>query len=164
VSEEEARLSLLQTELNSIQSAIRNFETVTLQIKGWCVTTSLAVGGFAVAYHKPALLLVGLGAVLGFFLINCQFKMFQRRFMEMNWRIDTEIKTVGLMPFLKGSGNFEVVGTASWDRSYYISSPIVEKIHRSLPEYWREIRAVNTFSLYLFIAFCLAIEATILIL
>jgi hypothetical protein len=66
MEEEEARLALLQTELNAIQNSIRNFDSILLQIKGWCVTTSLAVGGFAVAYHKPALILVGLGAILGF--------------------------------------------------------------------------------------------------
>lgn len=49
MEEEEARLALLQTELNSIQNSIRGLDATTFQIKGWCVTTCLAVGGFAVA-------------------------------------------------------------------------------------------------------------------
>jgi hypothetical protein len=80
MEEEEVRLALLQAELNSIQTSIRNHDSTTFQIKGWCVTTSLAVGGFAIAYHNPALLWVGGGAVVGFFMVNCHVKMFQRRF------------------------------------------------------------------------------------
>jgi hypothetical protein len=82
LEEEEARLALLQTELNSIQNSIRGLDAITFQIKGWCVTTCLAVGGFAIAYHKPALLLIGEAAALGFFMINCQFKMIQRPFHQ----------------------------------------------------------------------------------
>jgi hypothetical protein len=48
VEEQDARLALLQTELNNIQSSIRALDTTILQIKGWCVTASLAIGGFAV--------------------------------------------------------------------------------------------------------------------
>jgi hypothetical protein len=55
MTEEDARLALLQVELNGIQSSIRSLDTIDFQIKGWCVTTGLAVGGFAVAYKKPAL-------------------------------------------------------------------------------------------------------------
>ena len=66
MEEEEARLALLQTELNAIQASLRNYDSILLQVKGWCVTTALAVGGFAIAYHKPALIFVGIGAVLGF--------------------------------------------------------------------------------------------------
>ena len=74
MTEEDARLALLQTELNAIQSGIRSMDSILFQIKGWCVTSSLAIGGFAVAYRRPALLIVGAGAVLGFYLVTCQFK------------------------------------------------------------------------------------------
>lgn len=84
MTEEDARLVLLQTELGSIQSGIRGLDTITFQIKGWCVTASLAIGGFAVAYHKPALLIVGAGAVVGFYLVTCQFKLIQRAFIKRN--------------------------------------------------------------------------------
>ena len=59
MTEEDARLALLLAELNSIQSAIRSMDTTMFQIKGWCVTAALAIGGFAVAYGKPGLLIVG---------------------------------------------------------------------------------------------------------
>ena len=61
VTEEDARLALLQTELNAIQSAIRGLDTIMFQIKGWCVTAALAIGGVAAAYRKPELLIVGTG-------------------------------------------------------------------------------------------------------
>jgi hypothetical protein len=88
VTEEDAKLTLLQTELNGIQAAIRSLDAIDFQIKGWCVTTGLAIGGFAVAYKKPALLLVGMAAVIGFYLVNCQFKSIQRAFIRRNSRID----------------------------------------------------------------------------
>jgi hypothetical protein len=49
MTEEEARLELLKTELNAVQSCIQSFETIVFQIKGWCVTAALAIGGFAIS-------------------------------------------------------------------------------------------------------------------
>ncbi len=112
MTEEDARLVLLQAELNAIQSAIRNLDTTMFQIKGWCVTAALAIGGFAVAYHKPSLLIVGIGAVIGFYLVDCQFKLVQRRFITRNRILDAELRATGVMQVLKGAGNIDIVGTA----------------------------------------------------
>ena len=38
MTEEDARLALLQTELNAIQNAITGLDVIIFQIKGWCVT------------------------------------------------------------------------------------------------------------------------------
>ena len=62
MTEEDARLALLLAELNALQDQLRDYDTRLFQIKGWCVTVSLAVGGFAAVYHRPALLAVGAGA------------------------------------------------------------------------------------------------------
>jgi hypothetical protein len=162
MTEEDARLALLQTELGAIQSAIRALDTIVFQIKGWCVTTSLAVGGFAVAYHLPSLLIVGAGAVVGFFLVNCQFKMIQRNFIERNYAIDSELKTTGIMEVLKGAGKLSIVGTAApdWRRP---DPAIRSRMARNLASLWPEARLPNTFSLYLFIVVCMAVEGIILI-
>jgi hypothetical protein len=163
VTEEEARLALLQTELNAIQSGIRGLDTVLMQIKGWCVTASLAIGGFAVAYHQPALLIVGAGAVVGFYLVTCQFRMIQRAFIERNIVIDSELRTTGIMQVLKGAGNFEILGTAPLDLKGRRSGLSYSAMIRSnLPAFWHEARMPNTFSLYLFIMACLIVEAIIL--
>jgi hypothetical protein len=66
VTEEDARLSLLVTELNTVQTAIRALDTIDSQIKGWSVTASLAIGGFAIAYHRLAVIIVEIGALAGF--------------------------------------------------------------------------------------------------
>jgi hypothetical protein len=71
VEEETARLALPQTELTRIHEGIRGLDTMIFQIKGWCITAALAIGGFAVVYHRPALLLVGAEAVIGFYLVDC---------------------------------------------------------------------------------------------
>jgi hypothetical protein len=162
MTEAEARLALLQTELSGLQESIRSLDNTTFQIKGWCVTASLAIGGVAVAYHRPALLVVGLGAVLGFYLVNCQFKMTQRAFIDRNLAVDEELRTAGIMGVLKGAGNFDIVGTAipGFKGSGLGYS---ERIAVVFPAFVREARTPNTFSIYLFIAGCLLIEMVILL-
>jgi len=161
VTEEDARLALLQTELNAIQSAIRALDTVMFQIKGWCVTAALAIGGFAVVYRKPGLLIVGIGAVVGFFLVNCQFKMIQRTFITRNWALDSELKTIGIMQVLKGAGKIDIVGTAApqWPEA---RTSFRRRIVNNLPAFWFEARLPDTFSVYLFILVCLTAEAIVI--
>lgn len=161
MTEEDARLALLQTELNALQSAIRGMDSTMFQIKGWCVTAALAIGGFAVAYHKAALLVVGAGAVVGFYLVDCQFKMVQRVFIKRNQELDAELKNVGIMQVLKGAGNITIVGTASPQWSFSQGS-YIERIKRHFPALWSEALSPNTFSLYLFILVCLVVEISIL--
>jgi len=163
MEEEEARLALLQTELNSIQTSIRSLDSISFQIKGWCVTASLAIGGIAIAYHNPALLLVGGGAVLGFFMINCHVKMYQHLFFVRNNRIDSELKNTGIMHVLKGAGSLDIVGTTDVRANPAGVMSITERIRKGFPRFWREARVINTFSLYLFIGLCLMIEGIILL-
>ena len=164
MTEEDARLALLQTELQAIQNAIRALDTITFQIKGWCVTTALAAGGFAVAYHKPALLLVGSAAVVGFYLVNCQFKHIQRNFIDRNYNIDSELRKTGVIEFLRGNGSLQVVGTAAplW-RKHSPSSSWFQRVRHHLLDLLSEGILPNTFGLYLFILACLAVEAIILV-
>jgi hypothetical protein len=162
MTEAEARLALLQAELSGLQDSIRNLDNTMFQIKGWCVTASLAIGGVAVAYHRPALLVVGLGAVIGFYLVNCQFKMLQRAFIDRNLALDEELKTTGIMGVIKGAGSFDIVGTAI-PGFKGAGLGYSERIAVVFPAFVREARAPNTFSIYLFIAVCLLIEMVILL-
>jgi hypothetical protein len=88
MTEEDERLSLLVTEPNTVQAAIRALDTIDFQIKGWSVTASLAIGGFAIAYHRLSLIIVGIGALTGFFLLNCQYKYIA----VPDWKIPKEAK------------------------------------------------------------------------
>jgi hypothetical protein len=161
VTEDDARLSLLQTELNGIQGAIRGLDQILFQIKGWCVTVSLAIGGVAIAYHRPSLLIVGFVAVVGFFLINCQFGTVQRAFIQRNFDLDHELKTVGVLQVLRGKGNFDIVGTAA--AMVHIGNlDYGAQLRYGLPRLWREATGPATFSLYAFILVCLAVEAIVL--
>jgi hypothetical protein len=161
MTEEDARFALLQTELNAIQSAIRGIDTIVFQIKGWCVTASLAIGGFAVAYNKPALLLIGGGAVVGFFIVNCQFKGIQRVFIDKNVSIDSALRAADIMDFLKDGNSPKIVGTALpvWKSR---ASSSRERMRRYLAVLRTEGLLPNTFSLYLFILVCLVTEALLL--
>lgn len=160
MTEEDARFTLLQIELNAIQSAIRSLDTIMFQIRGWCVTASLAIGGFAVAYHKSGLLLIGAGAVSGFFLTNCQFMGIQRAFINKNAVIDSELKS-GILNFLKDGGVLGVTGTAipMWRAT---GSSAREKALAWYFVFLSEARRPNMFGLYLFIMVCLLTEALIL--
>jgi hypothetical protein len=159
VTEEDAKLALLQTELNGIQSAIRSLDTIDFQIKGWCVTTGLAIGGFAVAYKKPELLLLGMVAVIGFYLLNCQFKGIQRAFIRRNSRLDSELKKAGIMHFLNDSRSLEVVGTSIPEWMKNPGSSWQSRARNEIAQIVYEARLPNTFSLYLFIFVCLLAEA-----
>ena len=163
MTEEDARLALLQTELEGIQNSIRALDTIDFQIKGWCVTTGLAVGGFAVAYRKPALLFMGMTAVVGFYLVNCQFKSIQRAFIRQNNRIHSELEKTGIMQFLGGSGHVDVFGTSKpqWHNSYAGSS-WAARMRSEISRVMYEGVLPNTFSLYLFIFVCLVAESLIL--
>jgi hypothetical protein len=162
MTEEDARLALLQAELSSVESSIRSLDAIDFQIKGWCVTASLAIGGFAVAYHKAALIVVAVGAVIGFFLVNSQFKRVQRVFIRRNRALDAELKTFGIMEVLAGRGSLQITGAAApqwrtrpvgswWDGLKYEVAVVLH-----------EGRQPNTFGLYLFILVCLIIEGIIL--
>jgi hypothetical protein len=161
VTEEEARLVLLQSELTGIQESIRDLDKTMFQIKGWCVTTSLAIGGFAVAYHRPALLLIGCGSVIGFFLVNCQSKLIQRLFIDRNLELDTELKNIGIIQVLRGAGTFDIVGTSvPGFKDAHLGYG--RRILHNMPQFWREAQMPGVFSLYLFILVCLILEAVIL--
>lgn len=162
MTEEDARLALLQTELTGIQSAIRALDGIDFQIKGWCVTTGLAVGGFAVAYKKPTLLLVGMVAVIGFFLVNCQFKGVQRAFIRRNSQIDSKLRRTGIMQFLNGNGSLQVVGTSRPEWSGAGLGSWRDRARTEIARIIAEGKFPNTFGLYLFILLCLAAEAVIL--
>lgn len=153
------RLSLML-----FKASLKNYDSILLQIKGWCVTTALATAGFAVAYRKPALILVGAGAVLGFFMINCQFRIFQRGVNKRNHQIDSELKNVGIMQVLKGAGSFDIVGTVVSGDLLPGDATLRERIRKGLPDFWFEVRKPSNFSLYLFVGVCLLIELMILLL
>jgi hypothetical protein len=129
-------LELLKIELQGIQSSIQNLDGILFQIKGWCVSAALAIGGFAVSTHTPGLTLIGLIAIIGFFFINAQFKVIQRAFIERGAALDAELKSVGIMRVLKGAGNFEIVGTAIPSLGHSGES-YLKRIRFSLSEVWR---------------------------
>jgi hypothetical protein len=151
MTEEDARLALLQTELSAIQSSIISFDSITFQIKGWCVTVALAVGGSAIVSRQPALIPLGLAAVIGFLALNCQFKVLQRMFIRRYDALDAAIKEMGIVEFLQGQGSIGITGTFVPNFNYNFASSL-----------WNEARQPNTFTLHLFVFAALTIEAIIL--
>jgi hypothetical protein len=162
MTEEDARLELLKTELHAVHSSIQGFDTIVFQIKGWCVTVALAVGGFAVSSHTPALTLVGIVAVIGFFLLNCQFKAIQRAFIRRNAELARELGSIGIMQVLKGAGTLEIIGAAVPHFNHAAALSLEDRFRAMVSQLWHEARLPNTFTLYVFLLACLALEAIIL--
>jgi hypothetical protein len=161
MTDEDVRLTLLQTQLNGLQSTIRSLDTIIVQIKGWCITVSLAIGGFAVGQRRPALLAVGVAAVAGFYILTCQAKVVQRFFLDENEHLNNEVKDLGITEVLAGRGITPITGTTvlSWngDKSYL----------RMMIHNFKRFRAAaahpDTYTLYLFIIACFIIAAIVLL-
>ena len=82
MDEAEARFELLKGEIEAVRSGIRSLDEVLVQVKSWCVTVTSAVAVAAVTVDVPAILWVGVGAAIVFWLVEAQFKSVQRTFIE----------------------------------------------------------------------------------
>ena len=155
MDEQAARLALLQAELGAIQDAIRGLDTITFQIKGWSVTVATAISGFAVSPKRPALLALAAVAVLEFWLINAQFKLYQRAFIDRNKSIHREVGGGGLMDSLRGSGPLLITG-----------APVLSLggigPGAKFGGFAREFGLANTCSIHIFLLLGLGIEAILL--
>jgi hypothetical protein len=158
VDEAEAKLVLLQAELAGLQDGIRSFDTILFQVKGWCVTTSLAAAGFAAAGQHKSLLLVSAIAILGFWLVDCQFKTTQRLYLNKNIALDDELNRLGVVAVLEGRGSVSIGATGVRG---HVPGFAAERIKGHLRDIWFEGCRPMTFGLYLFLLICLAIEAVL---
>ena len=86
MDEQDGRLRLLESELTANDGCIRSYDTTSFKVKGWCVTVTRAVAGFAASGHK-SLLVIGVVAVVGFWLLDAQIRAIQREFINRNKRI-----------------------------------------------------------------------------
>jgi hypothetical protein len=162
MDESAARLALLQGELVSIESSIRGFDTIAFQVKGWCVTTALAIAGIAAAGH-PQLLLVGVGSVVGFWLVDSQNRSIQRVFIDRAKTIRESIRKDGIAGVLAGQSDLSILGspdiiTGAMPTRGQFGLYSRRYSHRIL----YEAVQVHTMSLYLFLLLCLCVEAVII--
>jgi hypothetical protein len=157
MNQEDAMLGLLQTELTSIQAGIRGLDTILFQIKGWCVTATLTLAGFAATgQHRGVLLFVGVGAVVGFWLLDCQFKSIQREFITKNLALARDLEQLGVMAVLNRTGG-NAIGPAHLQPAP-VGRPMKDTVVWHARTLWREARSPMTWSLYLFVLVCLGIE------
>jgi hypothetical protein len=159
MAEEDARLALLQTELKEIQASIRSLDTIMVQVKGWCVTVSLAIGGFAVGQKRPALLVVGVVAVMGFYIVTCQAKVVQRFFLSQNKKLNDDVEQLGIMEVLAGRGSTPVTGTTVLTYITYRpeNESYLRMMIRNFHMFRREAVHPDVLVLYLFIIACFVI-------
>jgi hypothetical protein len=144
--ETSAQLELLKVELASIQGGIRGLDTILFQIKGWCVTTCVAVAGVALAAKSPELLLAAVGAIIGFWLVDAHYKPVQRVFIERDAHIEVRLKGRKPIEVLR-SGDLTVPGLASgfqWSGGSTLRSSLAAHFKRL----WREAKIPMGFSFY----------------
>lgn len=157
---EQARLALLQSELSALQGTIRGLDSILFQIKGWTVTAALAIAGITVTSGQRALLLVGGAAVLGFWLVECQFKTVQRIYILRNRQMTKTLAAIGVIELLRDESH-HTIGPAAGPSPHDIEDRRTRYVNyaRSL---WHEAASPATFSLYLFIVVCLGIEGILI--
>ncbi len=102
IDEADIRLDLLKSELSSLESGIRAFDSISFQVKGWCVTATVALTGFAVSGHKR-LLLVAVFAVIGFWLVDSQNRQIQRAFLQRNGQLRRTLASDVTTPLQPGT-------------------------------------------------------------
>ena len=95
--------------------------------------------------------------------MNCQFKAIQRGFITRNQMLDTELRTTGIMPVLRGTGSLAITGAAR-PEPYGSGPPDGDRVRSFLASLRHEARLPTTFGLYGFLFTCLALESLVLFL
>jgi|tagenome__1003787_1003787.scaffolds.fasta_scaffold20802608_2 hypothetical protein len=156
----QVRLSLLQSELSALESAIRAFDSMSFQVKGWCVTVSLAIAGLAASGHR-GLLAIGVAAVLGFWLVDSQTRGVQRLFIDRSVLLRAALKTDGLEAFLDGTTSESSYGSPEI-KLYKRDGSIIPDLAAYSRRVFHEAFLANTLGLYLFLFVSIGIEALVL--
>lgn len=158
MDEDAARLELLKIELQSIQTGIRSLDTTLFQIKGWCVTVVVAVAGFALSNNNAALLLIGFGAIMSFWLIDAHHKALQRVFIERNLLIENEFAKSDVSEALN---RMRVLGTSlAFVDAHELGE--LRRFKKRISDVASEARRPLTFGIYLFLAALLVLQALII--
>jgi hypothetical protein len=76
------KFELLKLEIQILQDAIRNYDTILFTIKGWAITLFSAVVFFSAQSAKPLYLVFCTASVLLFWVVDAVFKVTQRRLIE----------------------------------------------------------------------------------
>ncbi|HYY09773.1 MAG TPA: hypothetical protein VE781_02480, partial [Kineosporiaceae bacterium] len=64
------RLDVLKQELAGLEASIRDHDTYRYLVKGWAISASTVLAGFAAQGRRPAVAFVGAGAMLAFWLLE----------------------------------------------------------------------------------------------
>ena len=88
MEERDARLQLLLHEMGAIQDGIHKMDDVSLQIKGWCVTVTLALAAASVTTFSKGLPLIGLVAVATFWFVEAHFKLIANIYIERDQALE----------------------------------------------------------------------------
>jgi hypothetical protein len=148
VTGDEAKFELLKIEMQSIQQGIRGIDGILFQIKGWCVTVTVAIAGFSLTGDRWPLIVFGMAAVLAFWMVDAHYKSVQRIYIDRDQAIEKVLGKHGPLEALR-TGSLKVPGLASeFSRSGFKDE---------MRYLWKEVRNPITFGLYVLILLMLGV-------
>jgi len=147
--EAKARFELLKQELDHVDSGIRGFDSILFQVKGWCVTATVAIAGVALTTRQVAVLVIALGAIGGFWLMDGLYKAMQRLFIDRNREIEQALSEGTLAEVLR-SGRLRIPGLAGQFGAAATTTP--DTVKRRFSGLLRELRGPLLYGLYLMLA------------
>lgn len=83
--------SLATAELAMLQDAIRAYDSLIFQVKGWAITIAGVAAGIAAAQERFVAVL-GVFSALGFWVIEAHFKLLQRQFIVRSVTVEAALR------------------------------------------------------------------------
>ncbi|MEU4195137.1 hypothetical protein AB0E69_24775 [Kribbella sp. NPDC026611] len=112
MDEVSARFELVKLELVELQQAIRNYDAILFQVKGWAVTVGLATAGLAFTTHSRSPVLLGVFSSLAFLGIDAHRKSIQRRLVKRSMNLEQALRDAPIADALADRTNLAVPGLA----------------------------------------------------
>ena len=158
MDETEARFSLLQKEIEYIQQGIRAFDTVTFQVKGWCITVAGAIGGLAASQQQRAITTLALATTAAFWLVDAHYKSVQRTFLQYQAALERKLAGKEILDLLaRGAVLVPNLSRGLLDHRHPVKTNW-GRTKREVALVWKEASRPLTYNLYVFVAACLVIE------
>lgn len=88
------QLELLQKEIDEIQGKISDYDDTSFKIKGWAVTIWSGIVVWGISQKSPEILFISIIAILGFWILDTYFKIYQRRSMFRMGKIELFLNNI----------------------------------------------------------------------
>ena len=122
----EYQLDQLSKEIDYVQNQIHSMDNLSFQIKGWALTLWTGIVAFGVNQDSWLLILASLPILLAFWILDAQFKKYQRRCTVRKTFLEHYIDSRG---FFEGGGLKKAFTEQDFD-DFPIHDPIASRSKR----------------------------------